>query len=54
MAKRLIIALLCLLPSAALAQPLAGTGSITGTVRDSSGSLIADAQIEVRNEVQGV
>jgi hypothetical protein len=54
LAKGLIIALLCLLSCAAFAQPLAGTGSITGTVRDSSGSLVTDAQIEVRNEVQGV
>ncbi len=54
MANRLTIAILCLLSSAAIAQPLAGTGSITGTVRDISGGLVGDAQVEVRNEAQGL
>jgi hypothetical protein len=43
-----------LLASAALAQPLPGTGSITGTVRDVSGSVIAGASVELRNESLGI
>jgi hypothetical protein len=38
-----------ILATAALAQPLAGTGSITGTVRDVTGALVADAAVEVLN-----
>ena len=38
-----------LLPAAGMAQTLAGTGSIAGTIRDISGGVIPDASIEVRN-----
>ncbi|PWU12041.1 MAG: hypothetical protein C5B51_01475 [Terriglobia bacterium] len=36
------------------AQQLAGTGSISGVVRDVSGASVPDAQIEIRNEARGI
>src|ERR1035441_6720474 len=43
-----------LLSAAAMAQPLRGTGSISGTVRDSSGAVIPDAAVELRNQSRGI
>src|SRR5436309_11983134 len=41
----LLFAVILLLPSAALAQ--AGSGELTGEVRDSSGSLVANARVTI-------
>jgi hypothetical protein len=49
-----MVAVFCLLSSAAMGQPLTGTGSIAGTVRDVSGAVVAQAQIELRNESRGI
>jgi hypothetical protein len=49
-----MLATFCLLSPVGRAQPLSGTGSITGTVHDRSGALIADALVEVRNAAQGI
>src|SRR5580704_5080115 len=46
--KGLMLALLlCLLPSAAFAQTAGGTGTISGVVKDASGSAIAGATVTV-------
>ena len=50
----LMAACMGLLQAAGLAQTLAGTGSITGTIRDISGAVIQDASIEVRNASTGL
>ncbi|MCX6632889.1 MAG: carboxypeptidase-like regulatory domain-containing protein, partial [Candidatus Solibacter sp.] len=42
------------LSAAALGQPMRGTGSISGTVRDISGALIPDAAIELENPSRGI
>lgn len=48
------VTLLCLLLFAAAAFPQAGTGSITGTVVDPAGAVVAGAQVEVKNTETGV
>src|ERR1700679_1382947 len=46
--RGLMLALfLCLLPSAAFAQTAGGTGTISGVVKDASGSAIAGATVTV-------
>ncbi|HYT06813.1 MAG TPA: carboxypeptidase regulatory-like domain-containing protein, partial [Rugosimonospora sp.] len=47
-----LLALLMFLPSFAFAQ--ADTGTITGTVRDTSGAVVPDAMVTVRNAATGV
>ena len=46
-----LLALLVLLPSFAFAQ--ADTGTITGTVRDTSGAVVPDAMVALRNAATG-
>ena len=46
-----LLALILLLPSLAFAQ--ADTGTITGTVRDTSGAVVPDAMVTVRNTATG-
>src|SRR5689334_13612073 len=49
-----MLAMCSLLASIAMAQPLPGTGSMTGTVHDLTGAVITDARIEVRNDARGI
>ncbi len=46
-----VVALLLLLPGLALAQ--VDTGTLTGTVRDTSGAVVPDAMVSVRNTATG-
>src|SRR5207248_9097527 len=43
----------CLM-AAAHAQPMAGTGSISGTVRDVTSAVVVDAAIDVVNQARGI
>src|SRR4051812_47979046 len=55
MLTRLAMAAACaVLASSALAQPLAGTGSIAGTVRDMKGAAGAGAGVEVSNPTRAI
>src|SRR2546427_6724721 len=47
-----LLALLVFLPSLAFAQ--VDTGTISGTVRDTSGAVVPDAMVTVRNTATGV
>src|SRR5581483_12370517 len=47
-----IVAIICLSAASAFAQTV--TGSISGTVKDSSGGVLAGAQIDVLNEDTGI
>jgi hypothetical protein len=51
---RILAVSLCALFFAALAFPQAGTGTITGTVVDPAGAVVAGAQVEVKNTDTGV
>ena len=51
---RILVVTLCALLFAAAAFPQAGTGSITGTVVDPAGAIVAGAQVEVKNTETGV
>jgi Carboxypeptidase regulatory-like domain len=52
--RRLALALVCaIFASVAAAQPLAGTGSISGTVRDATGAVVVGATVEVVNAERG-
>ena len=49
-----IVASYILMASIAMAQPLAGTGSIAGTVRDAKGAVLTDARVEVVNSARAI
>ena len=51
---RIFAVTLCALFFAALAFPQAGTGTITGTVVDPAGAVVAGAQVEVKDTDTGV
>jgi hypothetical protein len=51
---RILAVTLCALFFAAVAFPQAGTGTITGTVVDPAGAVIAGAQVEVKDTETGV
>ena len=50
----LLVAVWLAIATVAGAQTVAGTGSISGTVRDPQGLLISDAAVEVVNESRGI
>ena len=50
----ILLGVLALAPVAALAQSAAGFGAITGSVRDSSGATIPDADVVISNASKGI